>query len=129
MRNNRKIIIKEIAIFLIVASIIFILQNIQDIEALSNEVKIQNFLQSCFDLNLAIAIASLVALMIEKKVQVKGRQLKRITCNSLLIIFFNSLIMASHNLFGIYGLPIVAATLYGNVIKIWDLSKYILCII
>lgn len=88
-----------------------------------------NFLSNLFELNLAIVIAFIMAIIVERKIAYKGRQLKRITKNSVLIVVINSIIMSSYGLCGMFGLAVVVPTLIGNMCRVWGICREILEII
>lgn len=88
-----------------------------------------DFSQKVADLNLALVIAAIIPLTTNGKIQIKGRQLKKITKESWGVILLNSLAIAISGFFGVYCTIITAAGFLGNLIKLGDLYKNILQII
>lgn len=127
MKTLRQVFIVE-AIMAIALSVELVIINEAPIRQELSDTYI-NFLSNLFELNLAIVIAFIMAIIVERKIAYKGRQLKRITKNSVLIVVINSIIMSSYGLCGMFGLAVVVPTLIGNMCRVWGICREILEII
>lgn len=128
MLNNLKIILCEIAIFIVLSLLIFIKGSVLyslDIPFIEWS-SLSQVCQYCFDLNIALVIALLISLICNESFQYKGRSLKRIAKNSAILIIVNSIIILLSPIVGFLGIVIVAPALTGNIIKIISISKHIL---
>lgn len=127
MKTLRQVFIVEVilAIALFVELVIISATHIK--QELSDTYII--FLSNLFELNLAIVIAFMMAIIVERKIEYRGKQLKRITRNSVLIVVINSIIMSSYGLCGMFGLAVVVPTLIGNMCRVWGICREILEII
>lgn len=123
MRSCRFIVLTEFAVLVVVLLVQLVIDAIFNMSAaLSNGMS--SFLQSCLDINSALIIAILVVAISERRVSIKGRRLKLIEKNTIVLVFVNSFIMAFACVVGYFGLALVMGAMYGNLKKILDLYKY-----
>lgn len=129
MKSDLRIFLEEIGVFVLVIVVLlsFWLFNKNFDE---NFVEAYTaFRQGCIDLNLALVVTMMVSFIVERKIQIKGRQLKRVTREAIILIMVNSLLLLLSNFFGVLGMAVVVAGLYGNFIKVWELCREVLGII
>lgn len=126
MKSNCEILAKEA---LVTFGMIFVLILILWCIGGVNESFIDGcsgFSQRIVDLNLALIIAMILSAIMENKIKVKRRSLKKIARRSFSLILFNSLMMAFGSFLGIFDVAVVVAGLYGNLAKMWDICRYVL---
>ena len=84
---------------------------------------LDKILGCCFEINLALVIAIVVSAVESKNISMKGRQLKRIEKNTLVLILVNSIVMSLYNIEYWSGLAVVVATFYGNIRRTMEMCK------
>ena len=77
-----------------------------------------NISSNLLELNNSIVVALIIAMIIGNSFNIKGRRMKLGAKNAWLFIVVNSIIMAIHPLFGIYGIVVVIPAFLVNLIKI-----------
>lgn len=85
-----------------------------------------SLMSNLFELNLAVVIAFMIAILADRKIKYKNMQLKRIASNSILIVAVNSIVMSGYSLCGSFGLAIIVPTLVGNMCRVWGICREIL---
>ena len=125
MITNRKIIFGEFGLGILLAIACQMSTQLQ----LPVKDAVASINANCFELNSAMTIAFLVALISGEAFTFKGRNMKAIARNSTVLFLANSFIMGLYPLAGLYAPALVLATLGGNIIKFYSVSRNILMVI
>ena len=122
MISNLKIYILEIIVAISLCGLVFLINSFFE----EHEAIIAGICADCFQLNLAVTSAFIIALVAGKAFKCRGKNLKRIAKGSTTLLLINSAIMIGYRAIGVHGLELVVAATVGNVVKFWSISKNIL---